>query len=241
MAGRFFQEISAFDASSRMCRHGLQVQPGSGLVPKAIPVLFPGLPLPDCKRLIVLAPITEIAEDLRLPQRVWQLASPGRVKVLYMARAEDYPSEMTARRHLSLLADVTRDKRVPVNIQMVSGLSWLAALRDIAQPGDIILSFSGQRVRKGVFGSEALCGQLGRCLSVPTYLLSGYDETHPKKASSLLRLTLAWGLLGLILAGFFALDAQVISQFTGTLQQVMLLLLICVEIGAIWSWNGLVG
>jgi hypothetical protein len=82
---------------------------------------------------------------------------------------------------------------------------------------------------------------LDRCLTAPIYLLSGYVQDTSKKTSHFLKIFYSAALLGLILLGFFVLDAQVIDQLRGSFQQVMLLILLCMEIGAIWVWNGLAG
>jgi hypothetical protein len=75
--------------------------------------------LPDCRRLIVLVPNFELAQDAHLPQCVWQLASPGKVQVVSLAIARDYKLEMAARRRLTLLAAITRDEYVPVEIHVL--------------------------------------------------------------------------------------------------------------------------
>ncbi len=208
---------------------------------KPIHMLTPGQVLPEAKRLIVLIPNVELAQDAKLPQRIWQLASPGKVPVVYLAIAGDYESEMSLRRRLALLAAITRDKHVPVEIHIAHNRSWVDALRVFTQPGDIILSHDGQTARKGLVGTEPLCDQLGRCLTAPVYRLTGYVQDESKKTSPFLRIFLSAVLLGLILVGFFALDAQVINQLKGTFQQVMLMILLFIEIGAIWAWNGLAG
>jgi hypothetical protein len=200
-----------------------------------------GQRLPDCQRLLVLVPNAEIVPDSQLSQRIWQLASPGRVPVLYIAIAGDYESEMTARRRLSLLAAITRDKWVRVETQIVHASQWAAALKGIEQPGDLLLAHAEQRVSKGWFGSEPLSEQLRRGLAAPIYTLSGYCQDRVGGLIQPLHIALSAILLGLILIGFFALDAQVIDQLQGAPQQVMLLILLLVEIGAVWVWNGWAG
>jgi hypothetical protein len=221
--------------------NGQQSQAGFQSAAKLIQVLSPGQALPEAKRLIVLVPNVEMAQDARLPQRIWQLASPGKVPVVYLAIAGDYDSEMSARRRLTLLAAITRDKHVPVEIHIAHTSRWVEALRAFTQAGDVLLSHDGQTVRKGLFRSEPLCDQLSRCLTTPIYRLNGYMQDDPEKASPLVRLFLSGIILGMILIGFFALDAQVINQLRGIYQQAMLLILLFIEVGAIWAWNGLVG
>jgi hypothetical protein len=197
--------------------------------------------LPECRRLVVLVPNAEIDPDSHLPQRIWQLAGQAGSCVLYLTAAGDYESEMSARRRLSLLAAITRDKRVPVEIQVAHTSSWAQALKSVLQPGDLILGHAELTARKGLFGSEPLSDQLGRLFSSPVYLLSGYAQQEPKMTPHILRLFLAGVLLGLILIGFFALDEQIIRQLVGTAQQVTLLMMVLVEIGAIWLWNYIAG
>lgn len=236
MRGTKLIEDSVFAHPTRQ-----QIQSGLQTAANTIQVLSPGQALPEAKRLVVLAPILELAQDARLPQRIWHLAAPGKVPVVYLAIAEDYDSEMSARRRLTLLAAITRDTRVPVEIHIAHNSSWVEALRPFTRPGDIILSHDGQTARKGLLGTEPLCDQLGRYLTAPIYLLDGYVQAESKKTSPFLRVFLSGLVLGLILIGFFTLDAQVIDQLRGTFQQVMLLILLFIEIGAIWAWNGLAG
>jgi hypothetical protein len=213
--------------------HSLAIQPAR--------VLSPREKLPECRRLLVLVPNTDLSADSPLSQRIWQLASPERVQVVYIAIAGDYASEMGARRRLSLLAAITRDKRVQVETQIVHTSKWAAAVKSIERPGDILLVHAEQRAPKGLFGSEPLSSQLGRSLTAPIYLLSGYYQEQADGMIQPLHITLSAILLGLILIGFFALDAQVIDHLQGAPQQAMLLILLLVEIGAVWVWNGWTG
>lgn len=241
MAGHFMRGTKLLEDTVLARPREQQTQSEPQSAAKTFQVLSPGQALPEAKRLIVLVPNIELAQDARLPQRIWQLASPGKVPVVYLALAGDYDSEMSARRRLTLLAAITRDKHVHVDIQIAHSSSWVEALRTMAQTGDIILSHAGQMAHKGLFGTEPLCDQLGRCLTEPIYLLNGYVQDEPRKSSQFMRLFVAGVILGLILIGFFALDAQVINQLKGTFQQVMLVFLLLIEIGAIWAWNGLMG
>jgi hypothetical protein len=241
MAGHLLHSTKQLEDIVIARPNGQQSQAGLQSAAKPIQVLSPGQALPEAKRLIVLVPNIELAQDARLPQRIWQLASPGKVPVVYLAIAGDYDSEMSARRRLTLLAAITRDKHVPVEIHIAHTSHWVEALRTFTQAGDIILSHDGQTVRKGWFGSEPLCYQLDRCLTAPIYQLSGTMQDESRESSRILRVIMSVLILGVILVGFFALDAQVINQLRGTYQQAMLLILLFIEVGAIWAWNGLVG
>lgn len=197
--------------------------------------------LPECRRIIVLVPNGDMDQAAHLPQRIWQLAVQAKSCVLYLALAGDYESEMNARRQLALLAAITRDKRVPVETQVAHTSNWVQALKSVLQPGDLILSHAELITRKGLFGSEPLSEQLYNSFSIPVYLISGYAHIEPEKTPQLLRLFLTGVLLVLILVGFFTLDEQIIRQLAGVAQQATLLLMVLLEIGAIWLWNYIAG
>ncbi|HEY3343492.1 MAG TPA: hypothetical protein VGJ97_01105 [Anaerolineaceae bacterium] len=207
-------------------------------------VLAPGQKLPASsafRRVLVLVPNTDGFQDSQLSQRIWQLASSGRASVVYLTIAEDYQTEMSARRRLTLLAAITRDKHVLVETQVLHTSHWADAVQSILQPGDVLLVQAEQRVPKRLFGSQPLSDGIGKRVVLPIYLLSGYFQESPVKPSQALRLTFSALVLGLILAGFFALDKQVIEQLNGAIQMVMLLILLVLEVGAIWIWNGWTG
>jgi hypothetical protein len=204
-------------------------------------VLSPADKLPDCRRILVLVPTTDTFQDSPFSQRIWQLAAPGKVAVHYITIAEDYQTEMTAHRHLTLLAAITRDKHVRVETHVVHAANWVSALKSIMQPGDLILAQAEQRIPKGLFGSQLLSAVLGTRIAAPLCLLSGYCQESPAQTSKTVHRIVSALFLGLILVGFFALDKQTIDQLSGSLQQVMLLLWLVLEVGAIWVWNGWTG
>ena len=185
---------------------------------------------------MVLVPAGEIHET-QLAQQVWQLASPRTVPVLMLAIARDYETETALMRRLASLAAFTRDRFVRVETRIVQTSSWLNALREVLQPGDIILGNIEQQVGKGLFQVQPFCEVLCRSVDAPVYLLSGFCEKAPSRNSGLRHQVLAWGLLPLILAGFAGLDIRVVDQVSGSWQQILLIVLLAVEIGAIWLWN----
>jgi hypothetical protein len=202
--------------------------------------LAPGESILECARLVVLVPAVDIQET-RLAQQVWQLASPHSVPVLLLGIARDYETETALLRCLASLAAFTRDRFVKVETRILQTSSWVSALREVIQPGDVILSHVEQQVRKGLFQDQPLSAVLARSIQSPVYMISGYCTKDPRRISEPLRKAFAWVVLLLILAGFIGLDASVVGQVSGYWQQVLLTTLVIIEIGSIWLWNAWAG
>jgi len=202
--------------------------------------LVPGESILECARLVVLVPAGEI-EEAGLAQQVWQLASPHGVPVLMLGIARDYEKETALLLRLASLAAFTRDRFVKVETRILQTSSWVSALREVIQPGDVILIHVEQQVRKGLFQDQPLSAVLARSIQAPVYMLSGYCTKEPPSISEPLRKVFAWVVLLLILAGFIGLDASVVGQVSGSWQQVLLTTLVIIEIGSIWLWNAWAG
>jgi hypothetical protein len=198
--------------------------------------LATGEGLPECARLVVLIPTGEIQET-RLIQQVWRLASPRSVPILMLGITRDYETETGLMRRLATLAAFTRDRFVKVETRILHTANWVSALREITQPGDVILCNAEQDIAKGLFQVQPLSEVLPQSIRSPIYVLSGFCTKEPRRISEPLKQVLGWIILPLLLAGFIGLDARVVDEVSGPWQSVLLILLLTIEIGAIWLWN----
>src|SRR5689334_2075533 len=73
-------------------------------------------PLPSAQRLVVLVPNVEV-DEVELAYRIWSLASPRRLEVLFLSLVGEAREEAQARRRLARLAAITRDQGTRIETQ----------------------------------------------------------------------------------------------------------------------------
>ncbi|MCC6192430.1 MAG: hypothetical protein IT318_25655 [Anaerolineales bacterium] len=185
-------------------------------------------PLPSVGRLLVLVPNGPLPV-VELAQRVWHLAAPAGWAVLLLGLAEDPEREPALRRTLALLAAHTRHDPVAVSTRVAVAVDWLAALRPVWRPGDLIVCFDGQ-ARRGWLGSpRALSEVIQATLEAPVYVLP--DGPRPgqgrwRQAAA----QWAWVALNLaVIAGFFELQTWIQQVAAGGAALALLSLSVVVE------------
>src|ERR1700720_2038974 len=67
-----------------------------------------GVSLPPARRLVVLVPYLDLDEPA-LSRRIWNLAAPNKLAVLYLGLSPSTSEEPHARRQLATIAALTRD------------------------------------------------------------------------------------------------------------------------------------
>ena len=163
-------------ASSKMPAPGPQGlnRPSASMVPRALEHLanYDGdsewlapkaASLAPITRLIVLVPRPDVDESA-LARRVWSLAAPLSLKVVYVGLGRQGELEWHMRRTLASLTALTRDQNVPVQPHIAVESDWIRAVRGLWHAGDLVicsaelsLSKWGRRKRLG----PALCAALG--------------------------------------------------------------------------------
>ncbi len=195
-------------------------------------------PLPPAKRLVVLVPNVDVNE-VELAHRIWSLASPRGLEVLFFSLIGDTQEEPQARRRLATLAAVTRDDWTHIETQLELGSHWLHSVENLRQRGDLIVCHAEQKIPKWGIGRQSLAQALVSQLTLPTCVLSGfYPELPASPPNRLVRLFVG-ALAMLILAGFFALQVQIDRETTGWTSILLLSLTVCAELGLFLAWQRL--
>jgi hypothetical protein len=194
----------------------------------------------DCvpaQRLIVVVPNWGV-DAVTLARRVWALASPCQLQVLFLTLVEqDSPDESRARLRLSTLASMARDDQVQTDSAIRYGHDWIATVSELWQPGDLVICLVEQTVPVRGFGRQPLCQVLDRALDVPVYVLSGLcvGEPEPARAG---KWKFAYWIVPLVIFALFALVQIRFDQIsTGWLHTALIGGSAVLEVGLIGVWS----
>lgn len=195
-------------------------------------------PLPPARRLVVLIPDQD-TDETELARRIWALASPRHLAVVYLGLTHDSLTEARARRRLATLAALTRDDWVAVQTRLAIDAQWAPAVTALWRSGDLVVCHAEQYTPGGLGGlwRKPLAQTLASVLQAPVYLFSGFYPAQPvptKKASAQI---LSWSIPLAILICFFLLQVQITQQVTGWLQTALLSASVALEFGLVGLWN----
>lgn len=204
----------------------------AGLMPLLLPV---GVSLPAARRLVVLMPDMDL-DEAGLAWRVWSLAAPNSLAVLYLGSARSETEEPRARRRLATIAALTRDERVMVKTMLALEANWLGALRPVLRSGDVIVCHAEQTLWSWR-GARLLGSGLCQALQSPVHLLSGFYRKAPAPAAHLAAAILFWGGAVAILTSAFWLQVQISALPPNGAESALLLLSVVAECGLIGLWN----
>jgi hypothetical protein len=193
-------------------------------------------PLPAAKRLVVLVP-AGLIDETALAQHIWSIAQARGLSVLYVSRTTRVEDEPSLRRRLALLAALTRDTDcVRADSRLAVGNDWLALIRAVGQPGDLVVCHAEQQAPLLSLGRPI--GQtLADTLGTPVYLLSGYCEPEASQLARLGRQLLFWIGALVIGAGFFWIQVNVQRLTQDWMQTVVLVLTVLIEFGLLAAWS----
>lgn len=200
----------------------------------------PGIPwvtleddlIPPARRLVVLVFDAEDAE-MELARRIWLLASPRGLDVLYLSLNEDPSEEPLARRRLATLAALTRDARTRVETMLLFDHDWRVAVRRLAQPQDIVICSSEQTVPMRGHKRQSLDQALACELQVPVVVLWNHTRRAPHPPETVAARRALGALPYLIVAGFFVVQWQIAQLPRGGAYYVLMCLSVLIEMGLI--------
>ncbi|MEW5940186.1 MAG: hypothetical protein AB1750_11015 [Chloroflexota bacterium] len=202
--------------------------------PASVSVLALNPGLTPVRRLVVLTPTVEM-DETELARRVWELASPPQLAVLYLALCEDSRDESRLRRRLATLAALTRDKRIAMETRFVFGRNWTRKVRSVLQEGDVILCQGEHAVGWRRWPIAQVVEKFG----VPVWILKGLDMTTPQTHRNPFKEFAFWSVSLAILAGFLWFQTRLLGVSERWAQNALLYLSIPLEIGLLWVWHRL--
>lgn len=206
----------------------------------------------DVRRLIVLVP-AEGADGVELARRVWALAAPCELPVVLLcllgvgehdegAGRDDESRESAARLRLATLAALVRDDHISVETSVLFSHGWVGAIRQLCQPGDLVLCCVEQTVPTAASGRQPMHRVLSWVLEVPVFVLTGlYGEPRAQedRAPRPLSRVLFWAVALGIVAVFFFVQVRVDREAVGLIRVLLLVCSAFVELGVIALWSAI--
>lgn len=197
--------------------------------PNAVPVIADSDALPLAQRLVVLIPEV-VCTDTELARRIWLLASPRGLPVLYLGLVDDDRLEMEAKRHLATLASLTQDRRTRVDSLVLFERNGLRALQQTLRPGDLMICTATPPD-----DATALASTVG----APVYRISGPSLHPPGDPPRRSRQILLDASAVLIIVGFFVLQLHITQLSRDWAYYLLMSLSVIAEGGSIWLWSRL--
>jgi hypothetical protein len=194
-----------------------------------------GVSVPPARRLVVLVPDIDL-DETALSRRIWTLAAPNQLGVLYLGLARSASDEPQARRRVATLAALTRDDWVHVNTALAVEADWLSALRPVLQSGDLVVCHSRQTL-PGWRGARPLGNALCQALQAPVHLLEGFYSGDPVQPAHPMGRIVFWGGSVAILAAAFWLQVQISALPKNWAESALMLLSVVAECGLIGLWS----
>jgi hypothetical protein len=191
----------------------------------------------DVKRLIVLVP-DQGADGNSLAQRVWSLAAPCELQVLFLCVPEsDAYQESAIYLRLITLASQIRSDQVQVDTCVEPGQGWVEAVVRHWRPGDIVICCAEHTIHTTSYGKQPLYNVLEETLGVPIFVLEGVYALQPARANQHGPRTLHWLIPILIIAVFFFVETRVDSLTTGMAHTLILAAFAVVEVSILAAWS----
>ncbi len=194
-----------------------------------------GVSLPPARRLVVLVPDADL-DETALARRIWNLAAPSKLAVLYLGLSPAASEEWHARRRLATLAALTRDEGVQVITALAAETDWLGALRPRQRNGDLIVCHAEQ-MAPSWRGARPLGKVLCQTLHLPVQLLEGFYAGDLAPVARPAARIMFWGGSIAILAGAFWLQVQISAQFRNWPEIALMMLSVVAEFGLIGLWS----
>jgi hypothetical protein len=183
-------------------------------------------------RLVVLIPNLDV-DEAELAREIWKLAFPPELAVLLLGLCPNVNEEPRVLRRLVTIAALTRDTKVPVEIQLEFGRTWTRILESVLQAGDIVVCHAEQRT--GIL-RQPLELALAR-LNIPILTLKGFTPSMYKSSSTFLRESVFWLVSIAVLFVFFLFQIQILRISEEWVRDTVLSLSVLIEFGLIWVWS----
>ena len=192
------------------------------------------------RRLVVIVPDQDI-DQIRLSRAIRAIPCPNYVDVLLVTVVNDADQQLAVRRRLATIASIVRDYQYSVDYKVCPGRSWARALAGLLQPGDLLVYPPELSAPAGLARRQPLAQAL-QGLGAPLYPLKGFF--HEPERTWLRRLPVSlgyWAVVLLILILFFNLESTASLSMPGGVGNLVTILLVLVEFGAVYLWTTFAG
>lgn len=192
------------------------------------------------QRLVVLVPDQDV-DAVRFSRAIRSVAAPQTADVLLFSAVNSVETELAARRRLTTIASQVRDFDFNVEVHVAWNGSWIKAVGEIAGEDDCVVCPPEMTVRTGLRKREALDAAITRRLGLATLPLPGFFHNgRPGFTQALLQIGY-WAVIFAIVAGFFVLESDASLSAQGWMGQVVVIVLMVFELGAIYLWTAISG
>jgi hypothetical protein len=122
--------------------------------------------LASARRLIVLVPDRRV-DEVALGRSIWEMARPQRLNVLYLCVVRHWGDELQAIHKTTQLNAITNHPAIRVDTMVKAEVGWVKAVKDIQQPGDLIVCDASQKVPERIFWRKPLSQAIADHLHIP--------------------------------------------------------------------------
>ena len=127
--------------------------------------------LPPASRLVVLVPDFSI-DEIAMGRGIRELAQMTCSDILFLSAVRNLDEEMISLHRMASLHACAHDRLIHVQTRLEFGLSWQKAVRQIWQPGNLIVCCPDHEIRCNLFQRRALGELLAHDLKMPVYVLA---------------------------------------------------------------------
>jgi hypothetical protein len=145
-------------------------------------------------------------------------------------------ADLTSARMLSTITALTQGSLVQASLTQARADCWSDALRQVAQPGDMVICPDEKMISDG---SLQPCGEIEAELDITVRSLPGIYTAGTAQAITWVRTILCWTTALAILVGFSFLEFRLAGMINGTLKKVVLAALVLLELGVFNQWDKL--
>jgi len=188
------------------------------------------------KHLIVLLPVC-MANDFELAHKIHWMAYRKNCDVFYMTIAENNEGSLALSRDMATMKAVTAGNWLQAQWIQARPSDWVTRLQEIYRPEDEIVCTEEQAIDHSLSGQGKLYQIVKEAVAAEIHPVSGYDLPHEEVRRKRIPEFLAYAGFLVIIALITWLQIQVDAALRGTVDTVIVLILLCVEFGAIWAWN----
>ncbi len=191
-------------------------------------------------RLVVLVPDQDV-DEVSFSRAIRSILRSETTHVLLVTAVNSVESELAARRRLTTISSHVSDFDLYIEVRIVWNRSWIAAAHEVAGKDDRIACPPELTVRAGLRKRQPLEVAITRRLGLPVIPLPGFFKSnHPGFSHTLLQIGY-WVVILAIVAGFFVLESDASQVAQGWIGQVIIVVLMIFELGALYLWTSITG
>ncbi len=191
-------------------------------------------------RLVVLVPDQDV-DAIRFSRAIRSVLLPETTHVVLITAVNSVEAELAARRRLATISSQVSDFYLYVEVRIVWNRSWIAAARQVAGESDLVACPPELTVHTGLRQRQALDAAINSRLGLHVRPLPGFFTDDHASLPHALRRIGYWAVILGIVAGFFVLESDAIQSSQGWIGQVIVVVLMFFELGALYLWTAITG